>query len=80
MPIFLDVHKIPSLDKDIQELIDLPKDELGVTHINIFYNREADLCYCLLEAPRKEAVEKHHAKINAKCDWINEVTMAKKID
>jgi Nickel responsive protein SCO4226-like len=62
----------------IQELIDLPKDELGVTHINIFYNREADLCYCLLEAPSKEAVEKHHSKINVKCDWINEVTMAKK--
>jgi hypothetical protein len=78
MPIFLDVHKIPSLDKNIQELIDLPKDELGVTHINIFYNREADLCYCLLEAPSKEAVEKHHSKINVKCDWINEVTMAKK--
>ncbi len=78
MPIFLDVHKIPSLDKNIQELIDLPKDELGVTHINIFYNREADLCYCVLEAPSKEAVEKHHSKINVKCDWINEVTMAKK--
>ncbi len=62
----------------IEDLIDLAKDEFDVIHINIFYNREGDLCYCLLDAPSKEAVEKHHAKINVKCDWNTEVTMAKK--
>ena len=79
MPLFLDVHKISSMvDNKIENLIDLPKDEFDVTHINIFYNREGDLCYCLLDAPSREAVEKHHAKINVKCDWITEVMMAKK--
>jgi hypothetical protein len=46
--------------------------------MNILFNREADLCYCLQEAPNKEAVEKHHSKFNLKCEWITEVTMAKK--
>ena len=77
MPIFLDVHKIPELDKTVEEIINAPKDEFGVTHINVFFNKEADLFYCLLEAPSKEAIEKHHSKINIKCDWISEVTKVK---
>ena len=77
MPIFLDVHKIPQLDKTIEEIVNSPKDEFGVTHINIFFNKEADLFYCLLEAPNKESIEKHHSKINMKCDWISEVTKVK---
>ena len=78
MPIFLDVHKIPESDKTFKEIVDQPEDEFGITHVNILYNKEANLCYCLLEAPNKEAIEKHHAKINIKCDWINQVTMVKK--
>ncbi|MGE5782531.1 MAG: nickel-binding protein [Nitrososphaerales archaeon] len=54
------------------------KDEFDVTPINILFNKDADLCYCLQEAPNKEAVEKHHSKFNLKCEWITEVTMAKK--
>jgi len=27
----------------------------------------------VLEAPTKEAVEKHHEKIGIKCEWITEV-------
>jgi hypothetical protein len=77
LPIFLDVHKIPQTDKTIKEIVNAPKDEFGVTHINVFFNKEADLCYCLLDAPSKEAIEKHHSKMNIKCDWITEVTMAK---
>ncbi|MFB5599904.1 MAG: nickel-binding protein [Nitrososphaeraceae archaeon] len=77
MPIFLDVHKIPQLDMTIEEIVNQPKDEFGVSHINIFLNKEADLFYCLLEAPTKEAIEKHHFKINIKCDWITEVTKVK---
>ncbi|HEY9387765.1 MAG TPA: nickel-binding protein [Nitrososphaeraceae archaeon] len=33
----------------------------------------AYLSFCLLDAPSREAVEKHHEKINVKCDWITEV-------
>jgi hypothetical protein len=30
--------------------------------------------FCLLDAPNKEAVEKHHGnKYGIKCDWIMEV-------
>lgn len=46
--------------------------------VPIFWILEADLCYCLQEAPNKEALEKHHSKFNLKCEWITEVTMAKR--
>ena len=79
MPVFLDVHTMPSIDNEkLQELIG-SKDEFDVTPINILFNREADLCYCLQEAPNKEAVEKYHSKFNLKCEWIMEVSLAKKI-
>ena len=79
MPVFLDVHTMPSVDiEKVQELIG-SKDEFDVIPINILFNRDADLCYCLQEAPNKEAVEKHHSKLNLKCEWIMEVTLAKKM-
>ena len=79
MPVFLDVHTMPSIDNEkVKELIG-SKDEFDVTPINILFNREADLCYCLQEAPNKDAVEKHHSNFNLKCEWIMEVTLAKKM-
>jgi len=39
----------------------------------IYYNREEDRFFCLLDAPSKEAVVKHHEKHGFKCDWITEV-------
>jgi hypothetical protein len=50
-----------------------PADEFGVIHLNILYNPEVDQCFFLLEAPTKEAVQKHHDKFGIKCDWIMEV-------
>ena len=74
LPKFLDVHSFHSLgESTVKELQKSPPDEFGVRHLNILYNREADLCFCLLEAPDREAVEKHHEKINLKCNWITEV-------
>jgi hypothetical protein len=32
----------------------------------------------MMETHNKEAVEKHHSKMNVKFDWITELTMAKK--
>jgi hypothetical protein len=43
----------------------------------LFYNKDANVCFCLLDAPDKDAVEKHHTKANIKCEWITEVNMAK---
>lgn len=77
MPVFLDVHKIPQLEKIIEEIVNAPKIEFHVTHINIFFNKEADLYYCLLEASNKEGVEKHRSKINLKCDWITQAKIKK---
>ena len=77
MPIFLDVHKIPEGEADLKEIVNSPTDEFGVRHINIFFNREADIFYCLLEAPNMEAIKKHHEKFNIKPDWITEVSKVK---
>jgi hypothetical protein len=44
--------------------------------VNLFYNKETNVCFCLLDAPSTEAVEKHHTKAEIKYEWITEVTMA----
>jgi hypothetical protein len=41
--------------------------------LNILYNRAAGISFCLLEAPSREAVEKHHEKYGVKCTWTTEV-------
>jgi hypothetical protein len=56
---------------------DSPKDEFGVTHENIMYNEKEDKLFCLLDAPSKEAVEKHHQKLGIQCEWITEVKTTK---
>ena len=77
MPVYLDVHRLDNLHQRVKELMNSPPDEFGVSYLNLFINIEADIYYCLLEAPSKEAVQKHHAKININCDWITEVMQAK---
>lgn len=76
MPVYLDVHKVPFKENHLRELMKDPEDEFGVTHVNLFYNKEASVCFCLLNAPNREAVVKHHDKVDIQCEWITEVTMA----
>ncbi len=74
MPKFLDSHHLKGVDeKALKKLQNSPRDEFGVTHINILYNKEKDKAFCLLEAPTREAIKKHHEKFDIKCDWIIEV-------
>ena len=74
LPRFLDVHPFHSLGvSKVKELQRSPPDEFGVTHLNILYNKATDLCFCYLEAPSRKAIEKHHEKVDLKCDWITEV-------
>jgi hypothetical protein len=47
-----------------------PLDEYDVTHNDILYNEKEDKLFCLLEAPDKDAVVRHHQKLGIKCDWI----------
>ena len=74
MPRFLDVHLFHSLGESrVKELQCSPPYEFGVKHLNILYNKANDLCFCYLEAPNRESVEKHHEKFSLKCNWITEV-------
>ncbi|HZA42437.1 MAG TPA: nickel-binding protein [Nitrososphaeraceae archaeon] len=73
---FLDTHKMgPTTAEQLKELQKSPPDKFGVRHINMLYNYEANIMYCILEAPSKVAVEKHHSKLGYKCDWITELCL-----
>ena len=73
---FLDVHPMKEFDESLlKELQNSPADEFGITHLNILYNPEVDQCFCLIEAPTMDPVQKHHDKFGIKCDWIMEVKM-----
>lgn len=69
--------KLPFKGEHLKELVDLPIDEFGVRHVNLMYNKENGVCFCLLDAPDHEAVVKHHDKVNIQCEWIVEVDLAK---
>jgi hypothetical protein len=60
-------------EEKLKQAKNSPKDEFGVTHSDILYNKEEDKLYCILDAPDKQSVEKHHEKFGIKCDWITEV-------
>ena len=78
MPKFLDSHHMKGVDENtLRNAQDSPEDEFGVTHENIMYNEKEDKLFCLLDAPSKEAVEKHHQKLGIQCEWITEVKTTK---
>jgi len=71
---FLDSHGLQGADiKDLKKSQNLPKDEFGVSILNIIYSEDEDRMYCLLDAPDKEAIVKHHEKLGYKCDYILKV-------
>lgn len=71
---FLDTHKIGCYtEEQLMESQKLPRDEFGVVVIDILYNYEADIMYCILDAPNREAVERHHAKLGYICDSVIEI-------
>lgn len=74
MPTFLDAHSMSNITEDeLKKLQHSEKDEFGILHINILYNTKENRCFCLLDAPNKEAVEAHHKKAGIRCEWILEV-------
>ena len=79
MPTFLDVHSIGTLTEEgLLKEQNAPRDQLGVKTVNILYNFEVGTIYCLIDAPTKDAVKKHHDKLGVKCDWIMEVKTTQK--
>jgi hypothetical protein len=79
MPIFMDTHKVPFTKEHLQELCASPRDEFGVAHVDLLFNKDANVCFCVLDAPNEEAVRKHHEKANVNCEWIIQVETAKNI-
>jgi hypothetical protein len=74
MPTYLDVHEMGNTtEEQLKQAANSPKDEFGVTHRDLLYNKEENKLFCLSDGPNKEAVEKHHQKIGLTCDWITEV-------
>jgi Protein of unknown function (DUF4242) len=74
MPTYLDVHGLGNVtEEQIKQAQNAPKDEFGVTHKNMLYNIEENKFYCILDAPNKDAVQKHHQKFGLNCEWITEV-------
>jgi hypothetical protein len=74
MPKFIDTHPMGALTPEqLKHLQTAAKDQFGVTHHDILYNKEEDRVYCVLEAPDRAAVEKHHNHAGIKCEWVREV-------
>ena len=74
MPKFLDSHGLQGVaPEELKKAQNDPKDEFGVSILNIIYSEDEDKMYCFLEAPDKEAIKKHHEKFGYKCDYILEV-------
>ena len=76
MPAFLDFHSMGRYtEDDLKKSQKEPRDELGVKVLNTFYDIESGMMFCLLDAPDRLAVERHHSKFGMKCDWIIPVKM-----
>ncbi|MGH9953301.1 MAG: nickel-binding protein [Nitrososphaeraceae archaeon] len=52
----------------------------GVKIINTFYDTDSGTMFCLMDAPDRYAVEKHHFKFGIKCNWITQVKMIARHD
>ena len=77
MPTYFDTHMMGNTtEEQLKQTPNMPKDELGVTHKDILYNKKEIKAFCILDAPSKDAVEKHHQKLGMKCNWITEVKSA----
>ena len=54
MPKFLNIHSLDNCSEDqLKKSKQLPADEFGVTHVDIFYNTELGLCFCIIDAPNR---------------------------
>jgi hypothetical protein len=78
MPKYIDAHPMGSISPEvIRKLQRSPEDEFGVTHHDILYSTKEDRVYCVLDAPNRDAVAKHHSKAGITCDYIQEVESAR---
>ncbi|MGB6500739.1 MAG: nickel-binding protein [Thermoplasmata archaeon] len=78
MPKYIDSHPMGTFSPGVlRTLQKSPEDEFGITHHDILFNSKEDRVYCVLDAPSRDAVAKHHAKAGITCDFIQEVASAR---
>ncbi|MCD4806631.1 MAG: DUF4242 domain-containing protein [Methanococcoides sp.] len=71
---YIDQHKMGSITPEmLRKMQNEPRDEDGVLHHEIFFNKEDDKVWCVVDAPDKEAVRKHHEKAGVEVDWVHEI-------
>jgi two-component system sensor histidine kinase HydH len=71
MPIFIDGHIIPpSMETKFKKISNNSANEHGVTHREILINKNENKCFCIIEAPSRESVEKYHEDAGIECDFI----------
>jgi hypothetical protein len=76
MPAFIDFHSMGRYtEDDLKKSQKEPRDEFGVKILNTFYDMDSGMMFCLVDAPDRYAVEKHHYKFGIKCDWVTQVKM-----
>ena len=74
MPKFIDSHPLGKLTPaQLHQLQNAPKDAFGVTHHDILFNVKDDRAYCVLNAPDRDAVVRHHKHAGIECEWVTEV-------
>ena len=64
-------------EEQLRALQNAKVDEFGVTHHDILYNTDSDKVYCVLNAPDKESVIRHHKQAGIDCEWVEEVKSTK---
>lgn len=76
MATFIDFHSMGRYtEDDLKKSQRESRDEFGVKVLNTFYDVDSGMMFCLLDAPDRFAVERHHYKFGIKCDWITPVKM-----
>ncbi|MFZ0556357.1 MAG: nickel-binding protein [Nitrososphaeraceae archaeon] len=81
MPAFLDFHSMGRYnDDDLKKSLKEPRNELEVKVLNTFYDLDSGMMFCLVDAPDRYAVERHHSKYGMKCDWITPIKMTSGYD
>jgi len=80
MPKFLDAHTMEIEEKSLRQLVDAPRNDLGVKFINVFYNKADKKAHCMIDAPSRDAVLKFHGMMGLVCEWLMEVEGARLIE
>jgi hypothetical protein len=67
-------------EDDLKKSLKEPRNELEVKVLNTLYDLDSGMMFCLVDAPDRYAVERHHSKYGMKCDWITPIKMTSGYD